>query len=343
VPPELQQRVHATVEETRRRSRWRAGRTLQILGISRTSYYRWLREEAWARPSSGPAQPVQPYEALSEEKAAVVRYALQHPEIRHRELSWRMIDEDVAYLSASTVYRILAESNLMHRRGSRSKRYREEVEKAQRPDERWGTDLMHLRIGGATYYFTAFIDEYSRHIVHWELLDRMDGPSVSLSAQSALEKLRRDGIGKLAVTPEIRSDNGSSYISREFHGVLEHYGLSHYRIKPHCPEENGIMERANRTVREALEECEVRNRLEAERELGRIIEWYNGERLHSSLGYLRPMDYYRGRPSELHEARRRKLSQARHHRKETNLQLRQRTLPLDSTETVSSGDPNLCH
>lgn len=332
MPGEMQQQVHAIVQQTRQRSGWGAGRTLRVLGISRTSYYRWLREEAWARPKpSAAARPVQMYEALPEEKEAVLRYALQHPSIRHRELSWRMIDEDVAYLSSSTVYRILLESNLMNRQGWRRKRYREKVEKAQRADERWGTDLMHLRIGGSTYYFTAFIDEYSRYIVHWELLDRMDGPSVSLSAQTALERLPRSADGKLEVTPEIRSDNGSGYISRDFHGVLLHYGLSHHRIKPHCPEENGIMERANRTFREALEEVEVRNRLEAERELGRIIEWYNRERLHSALGYLRPVDYYRGKPKELHEARRRKLSQARHHRKETNLELKQRTLPLETS------------
>ena len=87
-------------------------RTLKSLGISPTSYYRWLREEAWAKAlPSEPIRPVQVFEALPEEKEAVIDYSLKHPEIRHRELSWRMIDADVAYLSASTVYRILRESS----------------------------------------------------------------------------------------------------------------------------------------------------------------------------------------------------------------------------------------
>jgi len=295
-----------------------------MLGISPTSYYRWLRDEAWARTlPSAPIRPVQVYEALPEEKQAVIDYSLEHPEIRHRELSWRMIDEDVAFLSASTIYRILRESELMCRRRGRRKRYREAFGKAQRVDERWGTDLMHIKLGSSTYYFVAFIDEYSRYIVHWELLDRMDGPSVSIAAQAAMETLPRDKKGKLEVTPEIRSDNGSGYISGDFHTVLKHYGLTHHRIQPHCPEENGIMERANRTFREALEEHDLGNRLEAEDALKQIIEWYNEERLHSSLGYLRPIDYYRGQPELLHEARRRKLAAARHRRKEKNLQLKQ--------------------
>lgn len=81
--------------------------SLRHLGVSRASFYRWKKEEAWNRQQREPVQPVQAFEALDEQKEAVVKYAKKHPEMRHRELSWRMIDEDVAYLSASTVYRIL--------------------------------------------------------------------------------------------------------------------------------------------------------------------------------------------------------------------------------------------
>ena len=135
--------------------------------------------------------------------------------------------------------------------------------------------------------------------------------------------------------PDIRSDNGSCYISRDFRGVLDEYGMSHQRITPHCPEENGLIERSNRTIREALEAEELTEVGQAGKVLGRIINWYNHERLHRALGYLRPADYYRGDPQQLHEARRLKLSQARHRRKEKNLQLRQLTLPLPSQEIVS--------
>jgi hypothetical protein len=45
------------------------------------------------------------------------------------------------------------------------------------------------------------------------------------------------------------------------------------------------------------------------------------------LCFLRPVDYYRGDPPALHEARRQKLAAARHGRREENLGLRQHTLP----------------
>ena len=78
-----------------------------------------------------------------------------------RAVATLMVDEDVAYLSMSTVYRILQDQDLMCRHRGRVKRYREEVEKASRPDEIWGTDLMYLSIGGDPYYLVNFIDEYS--------------------------------------------------------------------------------------------------------------------------------------------------------------------------------------
>jgi len=298
------------------------------LGIARGTYYRWIKEAAWTKEKRDAVGPLQLFEALPEERAVVLDFARKHPTIRHRELAWRMVDEDVAYLSPSTVYRILREADLVCRGRGRPKRYRQEEEKASRPDQRWGTDLMYVKVNGVDYFYLGFIDEYSRYIVHWELLSGMDGLRVSLAGQAALETLPRNEQGELLVKPEMRTDNGSCFISKEFHGVLNHYGLTHVKIKPHCPEENGIMERSNRTVREALEEVDIETRYQAEDALARIIRWYNTERLHSSLGFLRPIDYYRGEPEKLQEARRKKLAAARHRRREKNLELRQPTLPL---------------
>ena len=77
-----------------------------------------------------------------------------------------------------------------------------------------------------------------------------------------------------------------------------------------------------RTLREALEGERLPDRSTAERAPKRVIHRYNHERLHRALGYLRPVDDYRGDPVALVEVRRRKLAVARHQRKEANLRLR---------------------
>jgi transposase InsO family protein len=342
----LQREVHAVAVQTKARSGWPIKRTLLRLGVSPASYYRWRKEARRKKSlSPDPARPVQAYEATDEEKQAVRRYALKHPGIRHRELAWRMVDEDVVYLSQSTVYRILKEENLVSPWRRRTKRTRSEDEKATRADQRWGTDLMYIEVSGRKYYQLNFIDEYSRYIVHHELLTNMEGGTVSTEAQRAIEEFLQERGGEIPEQgmPEIRSDNGSCYISRDFRAVLREHGLDHNTIKPHCPEENGIMERANRTFREALDGEELTDLYQARDVMQRIIAWYNHERLHSALGYLRPIDYYRGAPEALKEARRRKMAAARHRRREQNLKLRQPTLPLEPPEGIANCQEKKSH
>lgn len=108
--------------------------------------------------------------------------------------------------------------------------------------------------------------------------------------------------------------------------MLSQRGVGHNRIHPYCPEENGLIERWHRILREAYQEEEIRDLFHGREVIDKIVRWYNEERLHSALNYLRPVDYYGGEPEQLLEERRRKLIQARQKRKEKNLSRRQREL-----------------
>ena len=84
-------------------------------------------------------------------------------------------------------------------------------------------------------------------------------------------------------------------------------------------ESNGRIERYHHSVREEdFGDTEVDNLYRARDLLGERGSYYDEERLHSALKYLRPADYYRGNPEALLAERKRKLRKAAARRKEVN-------------------------
>jgi len=46
----------------------------------------------------------------------------------------------------------------------------------------------------------------------------------------------------------LRSDNGGEYINKRFEAYLKAHGIHHQRTTPYTPQQNGVAERANRTI-----------------------------------------------------------------------------------------------
>ena len=135
--------------------------------------------------------------------------------------------------------------------------------------------------------------------------------------------------------PRIQSDHGSGFIAREFAETLVQMGVGHTRNQPHTPTDNAEIERYHRTVGEKIDEHELEDVHPVRDVVAGILEEYNHRRFHSSLSFLRPVDYYRGNSEALLAERRRRLQVARELRKQENLKLRQRLIPWPRPETVS--------
>ena len=87
----------------------------------------------------------------------------------------------------------------------------------------------------------------------------------------------------------LRSDNGLVFSSRRYTNTVRAYGLIQEFITPYTPEQNGLMERFFRSLKE---ECIWQHRFEslahARHVVGQWIRFYNNERPHQSLGYAAP-------------------------------------------------------
>lgn len=325
--------IAAEVEIAKHRSGWSTRQTLQALGIPPATYYRQQRQAGQVPPP----RPVALAAALPEEREAVLTFARQHPELRHRALAWTMVDRGVAALAPSTVYRILAAAGAIARWTPPLRVARRRLARPNRPGEVWQTDLRYVKVAGRTYYLLVFLDVYSRYVVSHELLRDMTAGSVTLGAQRALETVAP--AARAAI--HIQSDNGSPFVSGEFGRVLAAHGVGHQRIYPHTPEQNAFVERVMRTLGEPLHEEELSSFHEAQQAIAEIVQWYNEERLHSALGFVPPAAVHHGQAAEIHERRRDALAAARLHRRAVNLGRRQLALALPSSSS-SQSQPLTC-
>lgn len=308
-PVEVKAELLALVTRTQERTGWTVRRILHHLGLTKARYREWMKRAAAEQLAD--RRPVAPAcdAILPEEKAAVLTYALAHPTDGYRRLTWQMVDADVAYLSESSVYRILHDANLL----ARWKRHRSAgtaPRKPEQPHERWHTDLMYLRIADSWYFLVTVLDAYSRYVVHWELLTTMTAADVRLVIQQAVEQT--------GATPVIVTDNGSQFTAAEFKDLVRRFGLEHIRIRTYHPESNGLVERFHRSTREALDDQALTNLTQARRILGEWVRQYNEERLHAGLGYLTPAEYYRGDPTARRAERTAKLEKAQQERQRIN-------------------------
>jgi len=154
-------------------------------------------------------------------------------------------------------------------------------------DQVWISDITYIRLPTTFCYLAAILDAYSRRCVGWHLSRYID-TSLTLCALEMALVSRRPDPGLIH-----HSDQGVQYASSEYVLRLEQAGAQISMAAVANPFENAQVESFFRTLK--LEEVyikEYRDFEEAQENIGEFIEEvYNNKRLHSSLGYLPPVEF----------------------------------------------------
>jgi transposase InsO family protein len=263
-----------------------------------------------------PIAKLSPHKLLQGEQEEIVRYSLEYPEQRHRELWYNLAREGKAYISRSSVYRVLKSAELVPPHFF-SKPHREKVKPdPKKPHEDWMIDVTYIPIQSVDWYLIVLLDVYSRYIVGWDLSSSMTWREIQRVVDFAIEDL---GLRDSDEKPRLHNDNGSQLKAKKLRQWLRELGVLQDFSRPKVPEDLAVLERFMRTVKqEEVYPGEYPDHYEARDGIGTFIDYYNYRRPHQSLDYVTPYHKLTGKAEEVIQQRRKKHITAQQRRKEIN-------------------------
>jgi transposase InsO family protein len=162
-------------------------------------------------------------------------------------------------------------------------------ELATAPNKLWVSDLTYIWTWQGWVYLVVFLDVFSRKIVGWKVDETMEAHVVTDALKMAMA--RRSPTRGLI----LHSDQGSQYASNFYRTLIEQNGFQRSMSRKGDCWDNAIAESFFATIKgDLLDRRSWATRAQVEAAISEWIEvFYNGERRHSALGNVSPVDYER--------------------------------------------------
>ena len=155
------------------------------------------------------------------------------------------------------------------------------------PNRYWASDITYIPTRQGWLYLAVTMDLFSRRIIGWSM-DRTRSAKLVLDALHAAIRLRRPKHAFIHHT-----DRGTQYTSEDCIALVARSGgISSLSRKGNCWD-NAVVESFFATLkRELLSDETFWTRAQAEMAIFEFIEgWYNPKRMHSTLGYVSPVEF----------------------------------------------------
>nr|WP_286010111.1 IS3 family transposase [Clostridium sp. Marseille-Q2269] len=157
----------------------------------------------------------------------------------------------------------------------------------------WEMDIKYGHIEGEDkfFYMLSVIDIFDRNIIDYHIGFHCEAKDSSALLRKSL--IRRNLFEEGSKNPIVRTDNGSQFVSHKFQNCCEVLKIHHERIPVKTPNKNAHIESFHRILED---ECFKNNEFQSYEDAYRIVNdfivFYNNRRLHSSLRYMTPKEFY---------------------------------------------------
>jgi transposase InsO family protein len=188
--------------------------------------------------------------------------------------------------------RKLMQANGYRPRDKRSKKANVQRFEACRPLELAQMDILEFFINKAKVYLILLIDDFSRFILGWRLLDQ--------TSVDAVIRVVSDAVMRYGKMEELLTDRGFVFYSwrgiNRFEKYLETERIDHTHARPHHPQTLGKVEACNRRIKqELIRQQPFPNLHEAREAIERWVDHFNYQRAHQGIGgFLVPAERFHG-------------------------------------------------
>jgi transposase InsO family protein len=156
------------------------------------------------------------------------------------------------------------------------------------PDMAWCGDVTWIPTDEGWLYLASVIDLASRHLLGWSMSAHHDAALVCDALEAAVATRGRTRMPDTV----FHSDRGAEYTSSVCIAVCQRLGLRRSMSRTGSCLDNAVAESWFASLKvELTHRQHYRTRAEARTAIFRWIAWYNRVRLHSTNGYLPPIEW----------------------------------------------------
>ena len=271
---------------------------IEILGLSRSSYYRHVRGMIDYQVHRRRSESTQHAEVLRE--VALKRAEAGHRRVRAYALAWGKLSENSPASSRMSCYRVLKREGLLQPTHigrdlrAAAERRRQMLKAPEKLNEVLQGDFTdYVTEDGEKYRIGAITEYLSRFNLVSEVLDTETALDLIAVTEAALREVTDLG-HELPAQVILVTDNGPAMKSRRFRNFVKKTGLLiHVRARKYHPQTIGREERYHGSLKlEHLYRVSPNNRTELIEAVSSYRHFYNYERLHMSLRYRTPAAVY---------------------------------------------------
>lgn len=258
---------------------------LQLADVPRSTYYYWVKNIGRPDPDAKLKALIQ---AIYDEHEGRYGYRRIHDELmnRGRQLNHKKVQRIMQELGLKCLVRMKKYRSYKGMIGKIAPNILERNFHAEKPNEKWVTDISEFKLFGEKLYLSPVLDLYNGEIITYTIGSRPVYSLVSTMLDQAFSRLT--DVDK----PLIHSDQGWHYQMKQYRHALEERGIKQSMSRKGNCYDNAVIENFFGIMKsELLYLKEFESIAHFKQELSKYIHYYNNKRIKAKLKGMSPVQY----------------------------------------------------